>query len=216
MKKLILIGTGGHSRSVIDAVEERGEYQIIGLLDDFKEVGEVVNGYPVIGNTSAPVAGFGLGVYYFVAIGDNHWRWEINKKFQPVMERLATIIHPTAYVSKKAQIFSGTFIGAHANVNSGSIVQGLCIINTLASLDHDCVLNSGSSLAPGVVLGGNVTIGANSHIATGTVIRNGVSVGTNTIIGMSSLVTRNIGKNMVAYGQPAVFKHDRLPSTPYL
>ena len=47
-KKIILVGGGGHCKSVIDVAESAG-YSIGGILDIPELVGSTVLGYPVIG-----------------------------------------------------------------------------------------------------------------------------------------------------------------------
>lgn len=49
MNEIILIGGGGHCKSVIEAAESAGAWQIRGILDAADRVGETVLGYPVIG-----------------------------------------------------------------------------------------------------------------------------------------------------------------------
>ena len=48
-KKLILIGSGGHSLSCIDIIEENKNYQIIGLLGKKEDLGKIIKNYKVIG-----------------------------------------------------------------------------------------------------------------------------------------------------------------------
>jgi len=50
-KSLILIGAGGHCRSVIDVIEESiSDFEIKGLIDVKKNVGKKAFGYPIIGS----------------------------------------------------------------------------------------------------------------------------------------------------------------------
>ena len=48
MKKLILIGAGGHAKSCIDVIENTKKYKILGLLDLPEKIGQKVLGYSVI------------------------------------------------------------------------------------------------------------------------------------------------------------------------
>ena len=48
MKPLILVGGGGHCKSVIDVAESMG-HSILGILDLPKNVGHFILGYPVLG-----------------------------------------------------------------------------------------------------------------------------------------------------------------------
>lgn len=48
MKPLILVGGGGHCKSVIDVAESMG-HSILGILDLPENVGHSILGYPVLG-----------------------------------------------------------------------------------------------------------------------------------------------------------------------
>jgi FlaA1/EpsC-like NDP-sugar epimerase len=50
MKKLILIGGGGHCKSCIEVIESTGEFEIIGILDLPSKIGEKVLDYEIIGS----------------------------------------------------------------------------------------------------------------------------------------------------------------------
>ena len=49
MTPIILLGGGGHCRSLIDVIERSGQFQITGIVDQPERVGDRVLGYPVIG-----------------------------------------------------------------------------------------------------------------------------------------------------------------------
>ena len=48
MKKIILIGAGGHARASIDVIEQCDKYNIVGLIVKKKPAPKVF-GYPVLG-----------------------------------------------------------------------------------------------------------------------------------------------------------------------
>ena len=48
-EKIILIGGGGHCKSVIDVIEQEGKFQIAGIIDKQGNISKVL-GYPIIGN----------------------------------------------------------------------------------------------------------------------------------------------------------------------
>ena len=50
MNKIILIGGGGHCKSVIDVVEREARFEIAGIVDKPEFLGTKILGYPVIGN----------------------------------------------------------------------------------------------------------------------------------------------------------------------
>ena len=52
MDDIVLIGGGGHCKSVIDVIEREDRFNIVGIVDKVGLAGSEVLGYPVIGNDS--------------------------------------------------------------------------------------------------------------------------------------------------------------------
>ena len=50
MKEILLIGGGGHCKSVIDIIEEEGIFHIVGIIDQPKLLGKETLKYKIIGN----------------------------------------------------------------------------------------------------------------------------------------------------------------------
>jgi len=48
--KLLLIGGGGHCKSVIDVIEQENKYAIAGIVDQKEFIGQNVLGYEIIGS----------------------------------------------------------------------------------------------------------------------------------------------------------------------
>ena len=48
-QKVIIVGASGHSKVIIDIFEKENKYQIVGLLDAYRNIGEEILGYKVIG-----------------------------------------------------------------------------------------------------------------------------------------------------------------------
>ncbi len=73
MKKIIIIGAGGHAKSCIDVIEKSKKYKIIGLFASKKELGNKVLGYNVIGSTLDDLKKIKKKTKYaFIAIGQNN------------------------------------------------------------------------------------------------------------------------------------------------
>lgn len=217
MKPLIIIGSGGHAKVCIDACEQGNEYSIIGLIDDFKEVNEEVYNYKILGKISdVQLLNETIECEFFIAIGDNYQREKIFFSLRDLHLKWANIIHPASLVSEYAQITYGVIIMPAVIVNAGSKINPFCILNTGAQLDHDCEMGEVSSLAPGVITGGNVKIGAGTAIGMGSIIRNNIKIGDNTVIGCGSLVLDDIKDNKLAFGSPCREIRNRERTEKYL
>jgi sugar O-acyltransferase (sialic acid O-acetyltransferase NeuD family) len=204
---ILIIGASGQARVLIDTVEQEGKYRIAGLLDQAREAGEEVMGYPILGQESSlphwqeqyQLAG-GL-----IAIGDNWIRQQVYRKLQQIQPdfKYVTAIHPRASLAKGVEIGEGTVVMAGAVINSNSRVGRFCILNTRSSLDHDGQMGDFSSLAPGVTLGGGVAVGDFTAISLGANVIHGLKIGAHAVIGAGATVLKDVPDQVVAYGSPA-------------
>ncbi len=220
MDKIVIVGSSGHARVIIDIVEQQGRDQLVGLIDSFRPVGEQTMGYEVLGDEQALVGlSKTMGITgAIIGIGDNGIRQRVAQKLAALCPelRFVTAVHPSASVGRQSQIGPGTVVMAGACINPCSQVGQHCIINTRASLDHDSVVGDFASLAPGVVTGGNVHIGAHSAVGIGATILHGRKVGEHTVIGASATVIKDIPALTVAYGTPAKVVRTRQAGERYL
>ncbi|MFC0470055.1 acetyltransferase [Halalkalibacter kiskunsagensis] len=215
---IYVIGSGGHSKVVIDILESMNRYTIIGIVDPFRKPNEIIHGYTVLGDETILKKENNQYKRGIVAIGDNWIRsqWVLKvKSICPSFEYI-TAIHPYSFISKDSKVGKGSVIMAGAIVNSNSVVGEHCIVNTNSSIDHDNSLGYCASIAPGVTTGGNVKIGDYSAISIGATMKHGIEIGAHTIIGAGSTVLSNIESSKVAYGTPAKVIRDRKKGDKYL
>ncbi len=220
MRNILIIGASGHAKTVADIVEAEGKYKIVGFIDSFRQLGESILGYRVLGTEEdLPRLSQVYSVYGgIVGIGDNFVRSEIVNKLHGIdlNFNFVSACHPSAVISKHAILEAGTVIMAGAVVNPCCWVGHHCILNTNSSLDHDSVMGNFSSFSPRVTTGGNVKIGSFSAIGIGATISHSISVGEHTVIGAGATVLHNIPAGKVAYGTPARVVRDRHPGEKYL
>ena len=205
-KKILLIGGGGHCKSVLDSLLELNKYLEVGIIDKKDKIGSSVLGVPVIGCDDDLPALFNKGYKYaFVtvgSIGNSSLRIKLYNILSEIGYEIPSVVDPSAIVSKYAKIEQGVFIGKQSIVNAGSLIQKGAIINSGTIIEHDCQIGVFAHIAPGVVLGGGVTVGENSHIGSNVTIKQQVNIGSNSIVGMGSVVLHNIEDSIMAYGNP--------------
>lgn len=206
MKKIVLVGGGGHCKSVLDTLKELNQFEVVGILDNKEKVGLNIMGVPFIGTDEDSIKVFESGVKYaFVtvgSIGNAELRKKLYRDLKSIGFILTPIVDKTAIISENTKIDEGTFIGKGSIINANSIIGKMCIVNTGVIIDHDCIVNDFVHIAPGSILCGGASIGEDSHIGTGTKIIQGISIGSNTLIGAGSLVVRDMGNNLVCFGSP--------------
>ncbi|WP_175999177.1 acetyltransferase [Burkholderia stabilis] len=220
MENIVIVGSSGHAKVVIDIVEQAGRYRIAGLIDAFRPRGEETLGYAVLGterDLPQLIDTHGLaGV--LVAIGDNHARETVTATLAALAPGLPCVsaVHPSACIGKASTIGAGTVVMAGAVINPCCTIGEGCIVNTNASLDHDGVMEDFSSLAPGVVTGGNCRIGHGAAVGLGAMLRHRIAVGEHSVVGAGAVVLRDVAPYTVAYGNPARRVRDRAAGERYL
>jgi len=220
MDEILLIGASEHAKVVMDVIEKEGRYKIHGLIDSYKPAGEDVFGYKILGAEEMLVELFSTGKVAggIITIGDNWTRHKMVEKIKAILPefKFMTAVHPSATIARGVTIGAGSVLMAGVVVNSDSKVGEFCILNTRSSLDHDCVMGDFSSLAPGVIAGGKVSIGAFSAISLGASIIHGVNIGEQTILGAGAVALTDIPDDCVAYGIPAKVIRKRQAGERYL
>jgi sugar O-acyltransferase (sialic acid O-acetyltransferase NeuD family) len=204
---VIIIGSSGHSKVIIDILEKGKEHHIVGLIDSFRKIGEETLGYKILGKEEdlPQIISQYPKCKFFVAIGDNWVRKKMVDKIRTLVPdaEFTNAIHPSAQIGKNVKIGIGVALMAGTVINSDSKIEDFTIINTNSSLGHDSKMAQFSSLAPRVSTGGNVRIGEFSAISIGATIKHGISIGKHTVIGAASLLLKCCGDNLVMYGIPA-------------
>lgn len=177
MKDILLIGGGGHCKSVIDVIELENKYKIKGIIDKKELIGQNILGYEVIGSDDDLEKLFVKYKYAFITVGQiksNNIRVKLLKKLISIGYILPVIKSPLAYVSQHSSICDGTIIMHHVLVNANVRIGKNCIINSKALIEHDCVIKD------------------NCHISTGAILNGGVIVEDNTFFGSNATSKENI------------------------
>ncbi len=205
-KKILLIGGGGHCESVLDSITELGTYTDIGIIDNEKPLGSLMAGGRLAGRDDDLPALFAAGFRTaFVTIGstgNTGPRINIFKLLWQIGFETPNIIDASAVVSKNAEFATGIYVGKNAVVNAGATIGSGVIINTGAIVEHGSTVGDYTHIATGAILCGQVVVGEGTHIGAGSVIRQRVNIGSDTTIGMGSVVLKDIGSNLLAYGNP--------------
>lgn len=189
--KLLLIGGGGHCRSLIDVIEAEGKFEIIGIIDIPEKIGESVLGYKIIGSNEDLERLRGECGYALIAFGQIKSPDERIRMFEHLKATgytLATIISPRAYVSKHARIGEGTVILHDALINANATVGDNCIINTKTLIEHDCIIGDHCHISTCAVLNGSTQIGSGTFVGSNAVSKEGIFVPENAFIKAGSLI----------------------------
>ncbi len=206
-KNLVLIGGGGHCKSVIDVAESAG-FSIVGILDVKENIGKKILDYSIVG-TDDNIVDYVDKALFLITVGqikDATLRIKLHQKVLNVGGKFATIIASTAHVSKYASINEGTVIMHSAVVNADAIIGKGCIINTFANIEHDAVVGDYCHISTGAMVNGNCVVGEGTFLGSQSVMVNGVSVASGCVIAAGAMVRKNIVSKGVYSDNPAILK----------
>lgn len=210
MKPLILIGGGGHCKSVIEVAESAG-YTILGILDIPEEIGKQVLDYKIIG-VDDDIPQYIDKAEFIITVGFIKNSTLRIKLYNQVLEaggKLATLIASTAHVSEYATLGIGTVVMHQAFVNAGAVIGNNVIINSFANIEHDVHIGNQCHISTGTMVNGDCRVGDNCFIGSQSVLVNGITVCSDVIVGAGSLVRKSICQSGIYSGNPAVLKIKR-------
>lgn len=203
MAGLVIVGTGGMGREAAAWVAEADpDRKLLGFLDDDPEShGREVVGLPVLGGvdwlSDQP------DVEVVAAIGAPSARAALGDRVVAGGHRLATVVHPTAFVGPRVTIGAGAIICPAAVLTCDIDVGEAVIVNYGAQIGHDGVLGRCAFVAPGVSLGGNVTIGELADVGIGASVIQGRTIGERAVVGAGAVVIRDVPADTTVVGVPA-------------
>jgi sugar O-acyltransferase (sialic acid O-acetyltransferase NeuD family) len=202
MKKLAILGAGGHGAVVADAAEASG-WQKIHFFDQRwpentqNAVWDIVGDLTALKKTMRQYDGF------IIAIGHNKTRLNLMTELNSIHPPWVNIIHPRAVISPYAELGLGSVVFAGVVVNAMTKIGRGVILNTGATLDHDCIIEEAVHICPGSHIAGQVRIGALSWLGIGSTVKQCLTIGSEVMVGAGSVVIQDIPNNQLAYGVPA-------------
>lgn len=185
MKPIILIGCGGHARSLIELIESTSEWNIQGMVGLPEQVGTHVLDYPVIGcDADLPELRerFSSAVLAIGQLQDPTPRQRLSTQLDKLDFKCPILISPHAVVSRHAELGPGSTVGHGVIVNAAVEVGGHCILNSNALIEHDVQIGSYCHISTGVIVNGGVRIGSGSFIGSGAILREGLDLPNLTVI----------------------------------
>ncbi len=199
MEKIILIGAGGHSKSVADAID-RTKYQLCGFLDENKTGTHM--GLPIFGADIRSIPDYQT-YKYFVAIGDVNCRKLWFQKVRAMGLELINIIDTSAIISGSARIGIGNFIGKMVIINADAVIGDNNVINTRALVEHECRVGSHNHLSTNSVINGNVVVEDSVFLGSSSVCNGQLTIGHDAVIGSGSVVIADVPPMVTVVGVPA-------------
>lgn len=212
MSKVVILGAAGNSLEILDAVLDSADVcgpshlEVLGFLDDDPStLGRQINGFPVLGGLARARE---LSQALFVnGIGSTRTykrKPDIIDRLEIPDDRFATVVHPSAVVSRSATIGVGTVVLQNAVVSSGATLGRHVLVLPLTVISHDARVDDFATIAGGAAISGHVHLGRACYVGTNASLREGVRIGDGALVGMGSVVLRDVPADTTVAGVPAV------------
>lgn len=207
---LLILGSGTFATETLDIAETQGRFLPIGFVNSLSRPGPGAThaGLPVFWIDDVP---FPPGSCSVVAGIVSPQRRAFVVQMVGRGYGLVSVVHPSATISRRAQVQSGCVINAGVVIAQNSVVYENVIVNRGALIGHDIRLESFCTIGPGANLAGGVTVGEGAYIGVGAVVRDHVSIGSNVVVGAGAVVVKSVPPGVLVVGVPARVVETEVP-----
>lgn len=198
-KKLLILGFGGHARSVADVALACG-YEDLLFVDANAKPGENFLGHRVLKDTKGLDDTWRLA---FAASGDGLQRLKQCEMIDELGMNLVSLVSPVTSIGVGSDIASGCFVGHHAHIGPLAKIGRGCIVNTGALVEHESCVGEFSHVSVNSTIAGRSTLGSFSMLGAGAIIIDGISTVDYVMIGAGTVVANCIEFPGTYVGVPA-------------
>lgn len=207
MKKIIIIGAGGHAAELVEYVKysnivgKHHLFEIIGLLDDNEDN---YNHYKYREKYLGKISEHNVQneYEYLIGVANLEYRRKIVEKFIEKGAKFIKFIHPTALIASTADIGEGTVISHNVSVGPMVKVGRFNILNSRCTIGHDSSIGDFNFISPQVAISGNTFIGNENMIGTNACTIPGMKIGNKNKIAAGMVIYKNVGDN-----ETVLFRH---------
>jgi sugar O-acyltransferase (sialic acid O-acetyltransferase NeuD family) len=206
MVNIIVLGSGGHAKVIIDILHMMDKYAIIGITSISLKKGELFSGYIVLGEDSIIAEynpenhriAMGLGGFR-----DNRIREKAFYYVKSLRFNFLNVIHPSAIISETSKLGEGVTIFPGVVINTNTTIGDNSIIATGSTIDHETVIGNNVLISAGVTIGAYAKINDGALIALGAKVISGVNIGKNAVVAAGAVVIDDVFADQTVYGIPA-------------
>tara|TARA_Y100000591_G_C21742469_1_gene650130 strand:+ start:203 stop:793 length:591 start_codon:yes stop_codon:yes gene_type:complete len=196
MKKILLLGAGGHAESCIDLLSEQNIFVLSGICGKLKEKNKkILKKFSVTYTDNDLLKLSQKFKYALIGVGQiysHQNRSRLFKKLKSLGFKLPTIKSKYSIVSNYSIIGEGTVIMHGAIIGPNVEIGNNCIINSNALIEHGSKIRDNVHISTSATINSGVRIGSGSFIGSRSVIKQETKIKNNTFIKMGSIIKNNL------------------------
>lgn len=206
-KPIVILGAGGFARETLDIIDAvnavQNTFECLGFVLDaqYGQAGDIINEYPILGDFSW--LSQHDSVLAVCGVGSPEIRRKMVYRTKELGVRFATLIHPTAIITRWVSFGEGCVVTAGCIFTNQITVGSHVHVNLDCTVGHDVRIDDFVTISPGVHVSGNVHLQEGCYVGTGANIIEKRTIGSWSIIGSGSTVVKDVEPNTTVVGVPA-------------
>jgi sugar O-acyltransferase (sialic acid O-acetyltransferase NeuD family) len=199
-RPLLILGTRPISTEIADIATDAG-FEVTGYVENMdRDRGTELDGLPIhwIDDIAELVHD-----HQVVAGLTTTQRRRFTSQAEQMGFGFATVIHPSAHVSRRSTVGRGSVVGPLAVIGSHTAIEEHVYISRGALVGHHTTIRDHSTLLPGVNLAGSCSVGPSAWIGMGAVVIDGLTIGRGCMIAAGSVVVKDVADHVMVMGVPA-------------
>lgn len=201
-RPLLILGTHMLAMEMADLISEMGGWHVEGFVEnlDRERCSTAIEGLPVFWIDE--IGRFAGTHHAICGISTTHRARFIEQASARGMP-FATLVHPTARVSRKSQLGEGTFLSAGVIVASYTTLGRHVFVNRGALIGHHTTIGDHVTIQPGANVAGVCRVGDRTYIGMAAVVLDRLKIGSQSVVGAGSVVTADVPDCVQVLGVPA-------------
>ncbi len=192
MKKVLVIGGGGHAKSCIEALSHHPDYSVSGINDPKISISPFGHIPLVQGSLKDLFSSHRIVLLGIGFITNPIPRKDLIDEIQNIGFCTPSFISSSAYLARNSNIDRGTIVMHQALINTHVEIGSFTIINSKALIEHDVKVGSNCHISTGAIINGASKIGSNTFIGSNAVVGNNIEIGENCIVQAGTFLNHNL------------------------
>tara|TARA_B110000238_G_scaffold162217_1_gene176453 strand:+ start:172 stop:774 length:603 start_codon:yes stop_codon:yes gene_type:complete len=192
MKKVLVIGGGGHAKSCIEALSHHLDYSVSGINDPKISISPFGHIPLVQGSLKDLFPSHRIVLLGIGFITNPKPRKDLIDEIQNIGFCTPSFVSSSAYLARNSNIDGGTIVMHQALINTHVEIGSFTIVNSKALIEHDVKVGSNCHISTGAIINGASKIGSNTFIGSNAVVGNNIEIGENCIVQAGTFLNHNL------------------------